>query len=337
MRLLIWGAGAIGGTIGAHLARAGHDVTLVDQAADHVAAIQANGLTITGPVDAFQVRVPAFTPDTLSGVWDTVFLAVKAHHTEGALFGLMPHLSDDGAIVSAQNGLNELVIARVAGVERTIGCFVNFGADYIEPGVIHRGNRAAVVIGELDGQATPRIQTLHQLLLEFDDRAILTSNIWGYLWGKMAYGALLYATAVTNDSIADALALPEYRDVYIDLAGEVLAVAAARDVSPEPFDGFDPRAFVPGSARATASDSLDRLVTFNRGSAKSHSGIWRDLAVRKRKTEVDAHLGPIVELAREAGITTPLTAELVNILHEIENGQTPLQTGNLERLRALAG
>ena len=78
-------------------------------------------------------------------------------------------------------------------------------------------------------------------------------------------------------------------------------------------------------------------MTFNRGSAKSHSGIWRDLAVRKRKTEVDAHLVPIVELAREAGITTPLTAELVNILHEIENGQTPLQTGNLERLRALAG
>jgi len=335
MRLLIWGAGAIGGTIGAHLARAGHDVTLVDQAADHVDAINRKGLTITGPVEGFHVRVPAFTPDTISGAWNTVFLSVKAHHTEGALFALLPHLTGGGAVISAQNGLNELVIGRMVGPERTIGCFVNFGADYMEPGVIHRGNRAAVVIGELDGQATPRIQALHQLLQEFDDRAILTSNIWGYLWGKMAYGAMLYATAVTNDSIADALAAPATRDVYIDLAAEVLAVAAARGVTPEPFDGFDPRAFVPGSDRATANASLDRLVTFNRGSAKSHSGIWRDLAVRKRRTEVDAHLVPIVELGREAGIPTPLTAALVDIIHEIEAGQTPLQSTNLDRLTAL--
>ena len=335
MRLLIWGAGAIGGTIGAHLARAGHAVTLVDQATDHVDAINRQGLEITGPVDAFHVRLPAFTPETVTGVWDTVFLAVKAHHTEGALFALLPHLSDGGAIISAQNGLNELVISRMVGAERTIGCFVNFGADYIEPGVIHRGNRAAVVIGELDGLMTPRIQALHRLLQDFDDRAILTSNISGYLWGKMAYGALLYATAVTNDSIADALASPAYRDVYIGLAGEVLAVAAARGVTPEPFDGFDPRAFIPGTARAVASESLDRLVVFNRASAKSHSGIWRDLAVRKRKTEVDAHLVPIVQLGYEAGISTPLTAALVDILHEIEEGRRPLQTNNLDRLKSL--
>lgn len=337
MRLLIWGAGAIGGTIGAHLARAGHEVTLVDQVQEHVDAINRSGLTITGPVDAFNVRVDAFTPDTLTGTWDTIFLCVKAHHTEGAMFALLPHLSADGAIVSAQNGLNELVISRMAGEERTVGCFVNFGADYIEPGVIHRGNRAAVVVGELDGRASDRIQALHELLLEFDDRAVLTDNIWGYLWGKMAYGGLLYATAVTNESIADALANLTYRDAFIGLAGEVLAVAAARGITPEPFDGFDPLAFVPGTPRETAIASLDRLVTFNRASAKSHSGIWRDLAVRKRKTEVDAHLVPIVELGAEAGVPTPLVAELVDILHEIEDGVNPLQTSNLDRLNRVMG
>lgn len=335
MRLLIWGAGAIGGTLGAYWARAGHDVTLVDQSTEHVDAINAHGLKITGPVDSFTAHAPAFTPEAVDGQWDTVFLCVKAHHTEGALFALLPHLADDGAIVSAQNGLNELVISRVAGEQRTIGCFVNFGADYIEPGGIHRGNRAAVVVGELNGERTARIEAIHRLMLEFDDRAVLTDNIWGYLWGKMAYGALLYATAVTNDSIADALASPTYRNAYITLAGEVLRVADARGVTPEPFDGFDPRAFMPGSSYQTASESLDRLVAFNRQSAKTHSGIWRDLAVRKRKTEVDAHLIPIVELAQSAAIATPLTAELVDILHEIEAGLTPMQTRNLDRLNAL--
>ena len=56
-----------------------------------------------------------------------------------------------------------------------------------------------MVVGELDGRTTPRIQNLHRLLLKFDDRAVLTANVWGYLWSKLAYGALLFATALTNE------------------------------------------------------------------------------------------------------------------------------------------
>ena len=62
MRLLVWGAGAIGGTLGAHLVRAGHDVTFVDRAEDHVAAINKHGLRIEGPLAQFVARAPAFTP-----------------------------------------------------------------------------------------------------------------------------------------------------------------------------------------------------------------------------------------------------------------------------------
>lgn len=305
MRVLIWGAGAMGGTIGAYLIRAGHDVTLVDIAADHVAAMNATGLRLTGPVDEFTVRARAFTPEEVSGTWPAILLCVKAHHTAEATHALAPHLADDGYVVSIQNGLNELVIASIVGEARTIGAFVNFGADYLGPGVIHRGNRAAVVIGELDGRITPRLQALHATLRDFDDRAMITTNLWGYLWGKLAYGAQLFATALTNESIADALALPAYRDLFIALAREVLTVATARGIVPEGFDGFDPRAFLPGVEPAVSSRSLDDMVAFNRASAKTHSGIWRDLAVRKRRTEVDAQLGPIVTLGAEVGVPTP--------------------------------
>ena len=82
---------------------------------------------------------------------------MKAHHTAAAAQALLPHLADDGYVVSAQNGLNELVIGEVVGEQRTIGCFVNFGADYLEPGVVHYSGRGAVVVGELDGKQTPRI------------------------------------------------------------------------------------------------------------------------------------------------------------------------------------
>jgi 2-dehydropantoate 2-reductase len=333
MRFLVWGAGAIGGTLGAHLAHAGHDVTLVDNVREHVDAIERDGLRITGPIAELTVRVPAFTPESVRGEWDTIVLATKAHHTESATRALLPHLSADGCVISAQNGLNELAIAEIAGVERTVGAFVNFGADYIEPGVILHGGRGAVVVGEIDGRITPRAESIRRAWADFDARAIVTPNIWGYLWGKEAYGAMLFATALTNESIADALADSRYRTLYTALAREILAVAEARGVSPEGFDGFDPAAYLPTAHAGAAERSLDELVAHNRKSVKTHSGIWRDLAVRKRRTEVDAQLGIIVALGSQAGVPAPLTARLVELVHDIE---TCARAQSLETLDALA-
>jgi 2-dehydropantoate 2-reductase len=336
MRALIWGAGAIGGTLGAYLARAGHDITFVDVADDHVAEINRSGLRITGPIDEFTARVPAFAPNAVSGEWETIILATKAHHTEPATRALRPHLAPDGCVVSAQNGLNEIAIAGIVGPERTVGSFVNFGADYLEPGIIHYGGRGAVVVGEIDGRVTARATAIRDAWRDFDERAIVTPNVWGYLWGKEAYGAMLFATALTNDSIADALANLAYRDLYIALAQEILAVATARGVTPEAFDGFDPRAYLPDAPAGAAARSLDDLVTHNRRSAKTHSGIWRDLAVRKRPTEVDAQLGIVVSLAQERGMTAPITARLVELIHDIERGVRPQSLETLDVLASLA-
>jgi 2-dehydropantoate 2-reductase len=334
-RCLVWGAGAIGGTLGAYLARAGHDITLVDAATDHVDAINANGLRITGPIAEFTVRLTARPPDRLTGSWDTIILATKAQHTEAAARALLPHLTPAGCVVSAQNGLNELTIAQVVGEERTVGAFVNFGADYLEPGSILYGGRGTVMVGEAFGseRVTPRVLAIRDAWRDFDERADTTTNIWGYLWGKEAYGAMLFATALTNDSIADCLARPEYRPLYIALAREILAVARARGVRPESFDGFDPRAYLPDAPAGAAEQSLDHLVAHNRKSAKTHSGIWRDLAVRKRPTEVDAQLGIVVSLGVEAGVLAPLTSAVVRLIHEIERGERPQ---SLEALDALA-
>ena len=334
MRVLIWGAGAIGGTMGAYLARAGHDVTFVDTVPEHVAAINRHGIRITGPIEEFTARVPAYTPDTLTGQWDTIMLATKAQHTEQAVHALRPHLSDTGCVISVQNGLNELAIAAAVGAERTVGAFVNFGADYLEPGVIHYGGHGAVVVGEIDGRLSPRAIAIRDAWFAFDEHAVVTPNIWGYLWGKEAYGAMLFATALTNESIADALAMPRYRALYIALAREILAVAAARRVTPEPFDGFDPGAYLPSAPAGAAERSLDALVAHNRKSAKTHSGIWRDLAVRKRRTEVDAQLGIVVTLGGQSGVATPLTARLVELIHDIENGTRPQSLETLDLLAA---
>jgi 2-dehydropantoate 2-reductase len=332
--IVVWGAGAIGGCIGAALARADREVLLVDRAVDHVEAINRAGLTITGPIESYSVRARATTPERLEGTFETVLLCVKGQDTLAATRALAPHLAAEGAVVSVQNGLNERIIAGIVGPERTVGCFVNFGADYQEPGVVMYGGRGAVVVGEFDGRRTPRIESIHALFRIFDAEAVLTDNIWGYLWSKLIYGALLFATALTDDSIADVLEAPRYRPVLAALGREVAAVAAAEGVRLEPFNGFDPEAFAEAAEPAALGRSFADMVAFNRRSAKSHSGIWRDLAVRKRRTEVDAFLAPIAEIADRHGIETPLTSRLALLIHDLEQGRRRQDWATLDLLAA---
>ena len=335
--LLIWGAGAIGGTIGAYLVRAGHEVTFIDIVEEHVAAIAATGLEIEGPVDEFRVTAPAFTPDDLSGRYERVLLCVKGQHTDDAARSLAPFLADDGYAVSVQNGLNENAMAAVLGQGRVIGCFVNFGADYLAPGCIHFGGRGAVVLGELDGQITPRLRALLDVFRDFESDARASGNIWGYLWGKLGYGALLFATALGNESIADALAQPEHCALYRALGEEVMRVAGGNGIEPEGFNGFDPAGFLPGADAALTERSMAAMVAYNRGSAKSHSGVWRDLAVRKRSTEVEPMIGAVVREAAAQKIETPLLGRLTAMIHEIEDGRRPLDRANIDELAAQAG
>jgi 2-dehydropantoate 2-reductase len=259
-------------------------------------------------------------------------------HTEAALEPLTPLLGPAGYVVSLQNGLNERVIASRIGAERTVGAFVNFGADYLDPGRIMFGGGGALYLGELDGRLSKRVRGLGEIFRSSVlENTRVTDNIWGYLWGKMAYGAMLFATALADASIAEVLASPGLRPTLATLAGEALTVAQAEGVRPEGFDGFEPAPFALGEGRdwEGVTRSLDRLVEFNRASLKQKSGVWRDLAVRRRKTEVDQQPGLIVQIGRTHGISTPLNARLVELIHDIEDGRGAMSWANLEELGAL--
>jgi 2-dehydropantoate 2-reductase len=310
MQFTVIGAGAIGGTVGAHLARAGHDVLFCDADADHVVAMNRDGLHVTGPVNDFVVPAKAVTPDQLPDTLDgTVLLAVKSQHTASAVQALRGRLAPDAVVVSLQNGLTSDKIVPVVGDGRLLVCFVNFGADYVAPGEVVQGNVGTFRIGELDGQMTDRLRSIADAL----PYAEATDSIMGYLWAKEAYGAMLWAGAVSDLSIADSLEDPRYQPLMLAIAGEVLDQAP---VTPQGFDGFEPDD-LPGS--------LGRLVAFNRGSAKSHSGIYRDLMVRRRPTEV-------AELDLLAG---PLTSYTAAIIRAIERGERTCEVANLDLLAAL--
>lgn len=327
------GAGAIGGTLGAYMARAGEHVEFVDRAAEHVDAMRSRGLTIRAFNGTFTVPVRALTVDELTGPLDVVLLAVKAQDTVDATKAVEPHLGKHSAVVSLQNGLCEPVIAEIVGTNRTVGAFINFNADYLEPGVIHYAGPGAFYVGEIDDTLSERVSEMVRRFRHWGD-VRETDNIFGYLWSKLGYANMLYATALVDAPMADVV--EGHHALMVELACEVYEAAERTGVRLEPFDKVEPYLYYPRSTQdwARIDRSLDALVATMRRSEKPKTGVWRDLAVRKRKTEVDYHLGASAATGARHGLEMPLTHRVIAMIHDIEESRRQMSWLNIEELEA---
>lgn len=334
MRFTIIGAGAIGSIVGVHLAHAGHDVAFIEANPDHAAAIRANGLRLSGAADAV-LHAPVALPEEAAGPLTHVLLAVKARHTLQALETVVPLLASDGYVVSLQNGLEEYRIADRVGAGRTIGAFLTFGGHYRAPGEVVYGGPGSFRIGELDGVTTPRLLALRDALSSVQT-VETTPNIFGFLWAKMALGAIYFATALVSADVVDIYAHAQYRDVLGALAGEVVGVARTEGVTVEAFDGFDPNAFrldAPGSESEIAA-SWDGQRRYWGRHAGGRTGVWRDFAQHRRPTEVGEQVEPVTKIAARHGIAVPRLDALVRLIRSVEAG-APLGWQNLDEILAV--
>jgi 2-dehydropantoate 2-reductase len=333
-QVIIIGAGAIGGTVGAYLARTGLPVTFIDRDRAHVEAMRRDGLTIEAPSETFNVSVQALLPGELKVPQKIVLLAVKTQDTmEGAQLAA-PVLAEDGMVVSLQNGLCERVIADVVGPARTMGAFVNFSADLLEPGRVRFFGPGDFFVGEIGGTVTTRARDLARMLSAWG-RVEVTDNIWGYLWSKLAYGAMVYATALVDADQADII--EQYRPLMIDLAAEISEVALREGVRLRSFHGFEPDLYLPREQRdpSRIRKATNEMLDYMRRHQKPRSGIWRDIAVRRRKTDVDCSIGLVARIGAERGLKLPLTHRLIELVHEVEEGVRPMSFANVEILETL--
>lgn len=335
--ITVVGAGAIGGTIGAYLDDAGYGVTLVDASTEHVSAIREEGLRITGARGDRTFHPRAILAEDLRGPLGPTLLCVKGHFTERAVQDLEPLLAPDGYIVSLQNGLNEALIEERIGRDRTVGAFVHFGADLLEPGLIQLGYEETIRIGELDSRISPRVEALKEALGHAMPTRV-TDNIWGYLWGKLVFGASGFVVSCVDAPVAEIIDDPLGRSLCRAASAEAYLVARTQVEKVEPIGEFEPEKFAPGEdMEARADETLVGLANAWRGAIKQHMGIWRDLKVNKRKTEVDMLVGSIVAKGRERGVLTRVNASTLDVVHEIEAGKRGMGWENLEEISHRAG
>ena len=331
---VIVGAGAIGGTLAFYLARAGHRIVAVDVDVGHVAAIRDCGITLLRRGVRESVPVTIVTPyEAVIERASRVLLCVKGvGATEQAAEWIAPRLAPNGFVVSLQNGLQVPQIEERVGPHRTVGAFVDFFADILEPGLIADGGAGTLRVGEVDGTRSERVeQTVADLQAWGPARA--THNILGYLWSKLGFSAMLAATALADEPMAEVI--DRHRDVMVALAREVFDVADAQGITLERFDAFEPEALIGSSAARNAG--IDRLVAWLRQQPKTRSGVWRDISVHHRPTEAIGRYTDVIQRGLVSGISAPHLERLVCILREVESGSRTMSDANLRDLHQTNG
>ncbi|MCF2570922.1 ketopantoate reductase family protein [Brevibacterium sp. UCMA 11754] len=323
------GGGAIGGTLATHLALAGRPVQIVDTDSAHIAAIHQKGMRIESPSGVLETRIPAFELADAPSELGPVLLAVKSQATGSAMEWIAPRLRNDGYVASLQNGLNEATIAKHIGADRTVIAFVDLFADLLEPGVIQDGGIGTIALGEFAGGRSTRVDRLAEDLAHWGS-PIVSGNVSGFLWSKLAFGAMLTASSFIDEDMSKVIS--ENRSPMLGLAREIFAVSDALGLRLEGFDAFAPDNYRVNSSDRTINGAFDLLSEWLAGQTKTRSGIWRDINVRKRPTEVPSHYKPVFTVADEQGVETPKLRAMVEVIGELERDESSMGASLMQRV-----
>ena len=297
----------------------------------HLEAIREGGLHVSGHANLEVRPAAALGPEELPVLTGPVLLAVKSKDTEAALSTIAPRLGPEGLVVSLQNGLEEYKIAAAVGAERTVGAFLTFGGNYASPGEVVYGGPGSFYLGEIDGRRSRRVEELAGVLSVFHPVGV-TENIFGYLWAKGALGCFYFATALVDEDVPDLIARREYRPLFGALVAEAVTVARAEGIRCEVVDGFDPNSFLDGDQNGV-NESWQAQERYWAAHVQKRTGVWRDLSIHHRQTEVDHIVTPILSRGRERGLQLPLLERLVELVREAEAGARALGPANLDELR----
>jgi 2-dehydropantoate 2-reductase len=291
---------------------------------------------VTTPDDAFQVAASAYT--TLSDLpsaqtFDCAYLAMMAGVVVEAALEVLPLLGDDGYVVAFQNGFVEEAIGNAVGMDRVISATVAFGSTMEAPGRYRRTTLGRIIIGELDGRESARLEALRTTLTPVIETEI-SRNIVGVLWGKLIWnGAVSCLCAISGKLLGELFDSETGRELFLQSFRESVDAARAQGVTIEHVI-VDPDDYYLGISDPPArrDEVLARLAPF----VKKYTGVTPSTLVslqRGRKSEIDFLNGYILEKARACGLAAPLNETVIRMVHDIEDGRRQIRPENLDELR----
>ncbi|MEE4312649.1 MAG: 2-dehydropantoate 2-reductase [candidate division KSB1 bacterium] len=339
MKIVVIGAGAVGGVIAAYLSRDKYDVELVCKHKENVEAILNNGLRVQGlKGDVIAYPLAVLDVSQISERPDIVFLATKAHDVEEVTRALIPYLHEDTMVVPLQNGICEDKVANIVGRSRTVGCVVEWGSTLTGPGRMEVTSDGRFIIGELNNTNTHRLILLKSVL----DRifpVVVTDNIYGALYSKLIVNSCITTLgAITGLNLGDMLKMTAAREIFLKTFSEAVSVTRAAGIRLEKIgDRLNPYDIELNHDEKKSKLSLSLLkkniiiILMGLKYRKLKSSSLQSLE-RGRSTEVDSLNGHIVDMAKQLHVPVPMNLRLISMVKDIENDKRKSDPDNLYQI-----
>ncbi len=330
-RNAIYGAGSLGTVLGAYITKNGGQIDLINRNKAHVAALRDKGARIVGTVD-MTVPVTVYTPDEMTGKYDIILLMTKQLFNTEMVTMLKDYLSDDGVIVTLQNGIPEPGIADIVGNNRTMGCTVEWGATLSEPGVCtltSDPDSLSFHMGRMDGITDEQFKSVTDLL-ELMCPVHVEDNLLGARWSKLLINATFSGLGtVVGGRFGDVSENKAARRVAIRCMKECIDVGHATSVTFAPVQGknivslfYYKNAF----KRAIATALIPIAMKKHRDIEPS---MLQDLK-KGKACEIDAINGVVCDFGKKYGVATPINDKIVEIIKKIEAGELKAEPDNIK-------
>lgn len=305
MKIVIFGAGALGGYFGGRLLQAGHDVSFVARGAQ-LQALNANGLSIESPLGDVRLSPVRATADPGElGPADLILFLVKCYDTDSAAHALRPLLGPDTSVISFQNGVDSHErIGGVIGIERMLGGLAYIFADLRAPGVVrHSSALARLVFGEFDGRPSDRAKALEAALAMAHIDGELVADIEARIWEKFVFiSALSGITALTRLSIGEILSDEHCANLFQDALAETAAVGSKK-------------------CAGLAADVAERHMKFARSLPTGMRASMLDDLERGKRIELNYLSGAVMRLGASLNVPTPVHTTVYRALHPYVDGR----------------
>ena len=337
MRIAIYGAGSLGTVLGACLTKNGVPVDLVNRNRAHVEALKTKGARVTGTME-MTVPVSALLPEEMTGVYDMIFLMTKQLENRRVVEFLKDHLSDDGLIVTLQNGIPEDLIASVVGPEHTVGVVVEWGATLSAPGVSTLTSQPDSLSFHMGGMpGLPKEQLLKvKGVLEKMCPVVIEENLPGARWSKLLINAAFSGLGtVMGGTFGDVAETKAAQGLALSCMKECIDVGRAAGAVFAPVQGKDiTKLFY---YKTPVKRALARLLLPI--AMKKHRLIEPSMLQDLKKgkpCEINAINGVVCREGQAHGVPTPVNDRIVQVIHRIQDGELTPGRQNLELFRDLA-
>lgn len=328
-KILVIGAGAIGGIIAGYLARSGYNVQLVTRYNDLADRISTVGISISGVKGTFKFPIPSVAKVTdAEGPFDYIFVATKANDLEKPTKEAIALLGKNGKIVSIQNGMVEEKIASLVGADRVIGCVVGWGATYHKPGFIEMTSTGEFTIGAVNGAANESVYDLQSILNRFL-KTIVVDNIYAHLYSKLIINMCITTLgAISGLTVGEMLFKRKFRILFLKVIKEAVEVANAMHLEVPYYAGkLNYYELTKGVGYFGTIRKHVYMMLFGRKYRHLVSSSLQSLR-RGKLSEIQCMNVYISKKGKEFNIPTPLNDMLIFTMHQIENEELKISALN---------